>query len=109
MNPMESLKRVATPCIDDHQIPLEEFAVKGELSPIAARVVLKALHVARIARMDLMWSVNMLAREVTRWTAACDRIISWMHHSSDYIFSTKRLSASLTQERTQHSSADMAA
>ena len=69
----ESLKKVATPCKGDHQIPPEEFSVKGELSAIAARVVLKALYVARIARMDLMWSVNMLAREVIRWTAACDR------------------------------------
>ena len=87
--PIESLRKVATPCIDDHQIPIEEFTVKGELSPIAARVVLKALYVARIARMDLMWSVNMLAREVTRWTAACDRrlhcLISWMHHSCEHM------------------------
>jgi hypothetical protein len=46
-----SLKtKVATPCIDDHLIPPEEFEVKGTLSPIAARVVLKALYVARIAR-----------------------------------------------------------
>ena len=27
----ESLKRVATPCIDDHQIPPQELALKGEL------------------------------------------------------------------------------
>ena len=60
----ETLKRVATPCIDDHQIPPEEFGVKGVVTPIAARVVLKALYVARIARMDFMWAVNSLAREV---------------------------------------------
>ena len=36
----EYLKKVATPCIDDHQIPPEEFEVKGELSPIAARAIL---------------------------------------------------------------------
>ena len=35
--------KVATPSIDDHLIPPEEFEVKGALSPIAARVVLKAL------------------------------------------------------------------
>ena len=84
----DSLKNVATPCIDDHQIPPEEFEVKGELSPIAARVVLKALYVARIARMVIMWAVSMLARDVTRWTAACDRrlhrLISFMHHSKDW-------------------------
>jgi len=81
----DSLKMVATPCIDDHMIPPEEFQVKGELSPIAARVVLKALYVARIARLDVMWAVNMLAREVTRWNAACDwrlhRLISFLHHT----------------------------
>ena len=38
----DSLKKVATPCIDDHLIPPEEFEVKGELSPGAARIVLKA-------------------------------------------------------------------
>ena len=71
----DSLTKVAPPplYIDDHQIPPEEFEVNGELSPTAARLVLKALYVARIGRMDFMWAVNMLAREVTRWTAACHR------------------------------------
>ena len=69
----DSLKKVATPCIDDHLIPPEEFEVKGELSAIAARVVLKIFNVARTSRMDFIWLVNMLAEEVTRWTAACDR------------------------------------
>ena len=80
--------KAATPCIDDHLIPPEEFEVKGALSPVAARVVLKALYVARIARYDFMWAVNMLAREVTRWTQACDRrlhrLVSYMHQTSDY-------------------------
>ena len=84
----DSLKKVATPCINDHIIPPEEFEVKGELSAIAARVVLKAFYVARIARLGFVWSVNMLAREVTRWTAACDRrlhrLISFMHHTQDW-------------------------
>ena len=85
---VDSLRKVPTPCIDDHAIPLEEFNVKGELSPVAARIVLKALYVARIGRMDLMWAVNMLAREVTKWTVACDRrlhrMISWMHHTIEH-------------------------
>ena len=82
------LEKVATPCIDDYLIPLGEFEVKGELSAIAARVVLKAFYVARIARLDFMWSVNMLARKVTRWTAACDRrlrrLIAFMRHTQDW-------------------------
>ena len=84
----DSLKPVFTPCIDDHMIPAAEFDTKGELSPVAARVVLKALYVARIGRLDLMWAVNMLAREVTRWTAACDRrlhrLIAYMLHTKEH-------------------------
>ena len=74
-------EKVATPCIDDHLIPAEEFDVKGELSAIAARVVLKALYVARIVRLDVVWSV-------TRRTAACDRrlhrLISFVHHTTEW-------------------------
>ena len=55
---------------------------------IAARVVLKTLYVARIARYDFMWTVNMLAREVTRWTQACDRrlhrLVQYMHQTAEY-------------------------
>ena len=85
----ESLKtKAATPCIDDHLIPPEEFDERGILSAAAARIVLKALYVARIARYDFMWSVNMLAREVTRWTVACDRrlhrLICYMHQTAEY-------------------------
>ena len=85
----DSLKtKAATPCIDDHLIPPEEFDERGVLSAKAARIVLKALYVARIARYDFMWSVNMLAREVTRWTVACDRrlhrLICYMHQTAEY-------------------------
>ena len=80
--------RAATPCIGDHLIPCEELEERGALSSAAARIVLKALYVARIARYDFMWSVNMLAREVTTWTVACDRrlhrLICYMHQTSDY-------------------------
>ena len=48
----EQLSKVPTPCIDDHFIPVEEFQIKGILSPVAARIVLKALCTARLARLD---------------------------------------------------------
>ena len=36
----------------------------------------------------MLWSVNKLAREVTKWTEACDkrlaRLISYIHHTSEY-------------------------
>ncbi len=45
---VDSLKKVATPCMDDHLMPPEDFVTKGALSPVAARIVLKALYLARI-------------------------------------------------------------
>ena len=38
---VSSLRKVATPCMDDHQFAREDFVSKGELSTIACRVVLK--------------------------------------------------------------------
>ena len=86
---VESLKKVSTPCIDDSMLDLTDFEVKGELSKVCSQIVLKCLYVARIARCDLLWAVNTLAREVTKWTVACDkrlhRLISYMHWTKDQV------------------------
>ena len=83
------LKKVSTPCIDDHLLKPEDFETKGELAAVAARIVLKILYVARICRTDLLWSVNTLAREVTKWNVACDkrlyRLICYIHSTKDYV------------------------
>ena len=46
------------------------------------------LKVARIGRPDILWSVNKLARSITKWTKACDkrpnRLISKTHHTCEY-------------------------
>jgi len=67
------LKRVATPCIDDHLLPPEDFATKGVLSTVCSKAVLKCLYMTRSARPELYWAVNALAREVTKWNVACDK------------------------------------
>ena len=43
---VSELKRVATPCMDDAIIPPEDFEHKGNLSPVASRIVLKVLSVS---------------------------------------------------------------
>ena len=58
-----TLKHAETPCIDDHQLQPHMFEEKGKLEPVAARIVLKILYLARMGRADLFWSVNSLARE----------------------------------------------
>ena len=46
------------------------------------------LYLARIGRPDILWSVNKLARSITKWTKACDkrlnRLISYIPHTSEY-------------------------
>ena len=38
--------------------------------------------------IDILWSVDKLARAFTKWTKACDnrltRVISYIHHTSEY-------------------------
>ena len=78
-----SLKYVGHPCMDDHQMLDEDFEVKGKLSPIAARIVLKCLYLARHNRPDIIWTVNHLSRNVNKWSVADDkrlhRLISFIH------------------------------
>ena len=38
----------------------------GELSKFCSQIVLKGLYLARIGRPDILWSVNKLARAVTK-------------------------------------------
>ena len=60
----------------------------GELSKVSSQIVLKCLYLARIGRLDVLWSVNKLARSSTKWTKTCDkrlnRLISYIHHTCEY-------------------------
>ena len=55
---------------------------------VCSQIVLKCLYLARIGTPDILWSVNKLARAVTKWTQACDRrlarLISYIHHTNDF-------------------------
>ena len=62
----QQLYKVSTPCIDDHHFKEEELISVGELSTISSQIVLKCLYLARIGRPDLLWSVNKLARSITK-------------------------------------------
>ena len=52
---------------------------------MCSQIVLKCLYLARIGRPDIIWSVNKLARSITKWAKACDkrlcRLISYIHHT----------------------------
>ena len=84
----QQLYKVSTPCIDDHHFKEEELKSVGELSKVCSQIVLKCLYLARIGRLDIIWSVNKLARSITKWTKACDkrlnRLISYIHHTCEF-------------------------
>ena len=84
----EQLYKVSTLCLDGRQIRKEELESVGELSEVCSQIVLNCLYPARNGRSHILWSVNKLARSVTKWTQACDRrwasLIPYVHHTSDY-------------------------
>ena len=86
---VEDLKKVPTPCLDDSQLPPSDFETKGELASVSSRVVLKALWFARLTRPDLYWTINHLARQVTKWNVACDkrlkRLNAYIHHTENRV------------------------
>ena len=84
----QQLYKVSTPCIDDHHFKEVDMKSVGELSQVYSQIVLKCLYLARIGRPDILWSVNKLARSITKWTKACDkrrnRLISYVHHTCEH-------------------------
>ena len=78
---------VSTASIDDHHFTKKMKSV-GELSQVCSQIVFKCLYLARIGRPDILWSLNKLARSITKWTKACDkrlnRLISYIHHACGY-------------------------
>ena len=56
-------------------------------SEVCSQIVLNCLYLARIGQPDIQWSVNKLARSVTKWTQACNRQLARL---ISYIRSHKR-------------------
>ena len=81
------IKKVATPFHEERiaRPVADESEKKGVLAPIAARVLMKILFAARMARYDLLRAVQGLAARVTKWSADCDRAL---HRLVCYIDST---------------------
>ena len=57
-----------------------------ELGPMLNQGNIQSL--ARVGTPDSLWSVNKLARSITKWTKACDkrlsRLISYIHHTCEF-------------------------
>ena len=62
----QQLYKIANPCLEDHQFKEEELGSVGELSNVCSQIAVKCMYLARIGRPDIPWSVNKLARAVTK-------------------------------------------
>ena len=60
----------------------------GVMGPVAAKILMKVLYAARMARPDLQRAICHLACFVTKWDASCDRRL---HRLMCYISSTYHL------------------
>ena len=74
-------------CLKRRSPQMCTFGVLG-LSCASPGGPVKCLYLARIGRLDILWSVNKLARSITKWTKTCDkrlnRLISHIHHTCEY-------------------------
>ena len=57
----------------------------GHLQPHAAKVLMKLLYGARLARFDLLRAINNLAASIAKGTPDCDKRL---HHIMCYVHST---------------------
>lgn len=71
--PRERLTFAAAPSLDEKELRGADYDNLGELSTIAAKVLMNILFAARMSRHDLLQPATSLAREVSRWTLACDK------------------------------------
>ena len=78
-----TLPRLTTLKNGDDVAPGE--STRGALATHAARVLMKLSYAARIARFDLLRSINPLARNVTKWTIEDD---AKLYHLMCYVNSS---------------------
>ena len=74
--------------MEDSAFSQADFDEVGKLSAVAASVLMKALYLARCCGFDLLHPICMLARQVTKWSRACDKrphkLISYLHTTREY-------------------------
>ena len=84
----QQLYKVSTPCIDDHHFEEEMKSVGEIVTWYALKLFWNAYTWQELDDPIFLWSVNKLARSITKWTKACDkrlnRLNSCFHHTCEY-------------------------
>ena len=94
----DALKKVPTPCLPESAMTDEEAEAQGQLHDSAAKVLMRALWLARLCRADVSFAVARLAARVPQWSRWEDRqlhrLVAYLYHSADLC-----LHASSSRER----------
>ena len=67
------VKHVRTPHVDGGNLLATDQADGGQLSNVAAKLVMKFMWLGRISRPDLMVAINVCAGHITTWTVNDDK------------------------------------
>ena len=83
----KKIKVAPTPHLEEGSLLPDDDAVKGQLLPVAARLVMKLMWLCRTSRPDITFAVNVLAKHITIWSANDDkraaRLIGYLSSSVD--------------------------
>ena len=90
--------RVTSPWYEptSSEISSLDSSVKGLFSPYAASLLRKALYMARMVRLDIAHTINILAKYVTRWNTICDKQLC---HLYSYLANTTKTALVATIDR----------
>ena len=66
-------KPARTPHVDEGSVVATDEEDRGQLSNVAARLVMKFMWLGRISRPDLLVAINTCAGHITRWTVNDDK------------------------------------
>ena len=96
----EQFYKVSSSSLDDHQFKQQELESFLELSEDCLQIVLKCLYLARTGRSDIPWSVNKLARSVTKSS------MGQTTGKIDILHSSHTISDNIVMWETRHSIVD---
>ena len=70
---VDSVKPALTPFVAEGSLHPDEDEVTGTLAPVACKVLMKALWLARLARPDILKPIGGLASNVQKWSRNHDK------------------------------------
>ena len=68
----------------------------GVFAPYSASLLMKALYLARMVRLDIAYTINFLAKYITRWNTLCDKQLC---HLYSYLANTANTALVATIDR----------